>query len=110
MSPSAFVAKNVVSASKFPTLDVDVEGVDEREPRVPSVFRDGGKENSVQVLSTSMSEPSPKPGVAVVIVRPAECVGFGKSPVPQLRIADDFGCPTGPKLGVSMCSSAGISW
>ena len=99
-----------MSASKFPTLDADVEGVDGREPRVPLVFRDERKENTVQILLKSMSEPSPISRVAVVIVRPAECVGFGKSPAPQLRIADDFRCPTGPKLGVSMCSSAGISW
>ena len=33
-----------------------------------------------------------------MIVRLAECVGFEMSPLPQLRIADDLGSLTGPKL------------
>ena len=35
---------------RIPTLDVDVEGVDERVPRVPLVFRDWAKENTVHSL------------------------------------------------------------
>lgn len=58
MSPSAFVAKNVVSAS-IPTLDVGLEGVDEPVSGVLSVFRDGEKESTAQALLTSMSKPSP---------------------------------------------------
>ena len=98
---------------EFPTLDVDVEGVDERVSRVPLVFRDWGKENTVQALLTSMSEPSQAPilGVVVVVIaRPAECVGFEMNPLPQLQIADGLGYSARPKLGMSTCNSVGIRW
>ena len=62
MSPSAFVARNVVSTVKFPTLDVDLECVDERVSRVLSVFRDGGKESTAQALLTSTCKPNAQTG------------------------------------------------